>query len=164
MRLASANPLTIADGHHRYETALRYREQPDAPPGADFVLALLYDARSGGLALLPWHRVLASDVDAGALLTSAADWFVVTRCNTWEEVIGGLADAGGPGGVSKSGVFGLWTRAGGALLTVDRVRVESVLDRSQSEALRWLDVSVLSSTLTRMIGKPTESLSADGSL
>ena len=26
--------MTIADGHHRYETALRYRATPGAPPGA----------------------------------------------------------------------------------------------------------------------------------
>ena len=126
------------------------------------MLALLYDARSGGLSLLPWHRVLSGNVDAGGLLASAADWFVVTRCNTSEEVIAAMADIGDPGGAPKSGVFGLWTRAGGALLTVDRERVEGVLDGSQSEDLRWLDVSVLSGTLSRMIGRPTESLSADG--
>ncbi len=164
LRLASANPLTIADGHHRYETALRYGEQPDAPPGADFVLALLYDAHSGGLALLPWHRVLVGDVDGGALMKSAADWFDVTAIKTSDQLMAALADAGGSGGRSRSGVFGLWTRDGGALLTVDRERVEIVLDRSQSEDLRWLDVSVLSSTLSRMIGRPTESLSANGTL
>ena len=164
VRLASSHPVTIADGHHRYETALRYREQPDAPPGSDFVLALLYDAGSGGLALLPWHRVLGGDVDAGALMASVADWFVVTPIKTSEQLMRALADAGASGGASKSGVFGLWTRGGGALLTVDRVRVEGVLDGSKSEDLRWLDVSVLSSTLSRMIGRPTESLSADGTL
>ena len=59
LALAGRGPLTIADGHHRYETALRYHATPGAPPGADSVLALLYDAHSGGLALRPWHRVVA---------------------------------------------------------------------------------------------------------
>ena len=31
LALAGSRPLAIADGHHRYETALRYRDTPDAP-------------------------------------------------------------------------------------------------------------------------------------
>ncbi|MEA2677445.1 MAG: hypothetical protein QOJ81_1586, partial [Chloroflexota bacterium] len=48
---AGRNPLTIADGHHRYETALRYRDTPGHAVDADFVLALLYGAHGGGLSL-----------------------------------------------------------------------------------------------------------------
>ncbi|MEZ4597086.1 MAG: DUF1015 domain-containing protein, partial [Chloroflexota bacterium] len=44
-----AVPLTIADGHHRYETALRYRVERDtrrageSEPAWDYVMALVYD-------------------------------------------------------------------------------------------------------------------------
>jgi uncharacterized protein (DUF1015 family) len=60
-----ASRLYIADGHHRYETALNFRnkqrlEHPEAPPDTAFnyVLMLLVDVRDPGLAILPTHRVL----------------------------------------------------------------------------------------------------------
>jgi uncharacterized protein (DUF1015 family) len=57
-------PVLIADGHHRYETALAYAEEvgggEDAP--ARFTLALLTDLADPGLAVLPTHRVLKAGV------------------------------------------------------------------------------------------------------
>src|SRR5712691_2815395 len=57
--------LYIADGHHRYETALNFRnkqrlDHPEAPPDAAFnyVLMLLVDVRDPGLTILPTHRLL----------------------------------------------------------------------------------------------------------
>lgn len=55
-------PLIIADGHHRYETALRYSREREAPSGGDepfrYVLAYLTDANDAGLTILPTHRLL----------------------------------------------------------------------------------------------------------
>ncbi len=67
--------VVIADGHHRYETALAYRDQRRASAGEeqrasggagarsgaplhDFVLAYLADAYAPGSLLLPIHRVV----------------------------------------------------------------------------------------------------------
>jgi len=51
----------IADGHHRYETALAYRDEvgggPDAPSA--FVMATLVDMNDSGLVILPTHRTVA---------------------------------------------------------------------------------------------------------
>ena len=58
-----SKPLFIADGHHRYETALNYqklRRQQDAPTGQqsyDAVLMLLTALEDPGLTVLPTHRV-----------------------------------------------------------------------------------------------------------
>ena len=58
-------PVVIADGHHRYHTALRYRAErraavgngtPDAPH--DYVLGYFTNARAPGSLLLPIHRIL----------------------------------------------------------------------------------------------------------
>lgn len=160
MALAASGPLTIADGHHRYETALRFRDQPDAPNAADFVLALLYDAHSGGLGLLPWHRVLRGVAEGRVLMDAASEWFVVTPCNSSAELIEALAE----GEPSVPARIGLRTAGGGALLEVDRERVAALLPASASETLRWLDVTVLSSTLSRMIGRAPEELAMDGNL
>jgi uncharacterized protein (DUF1015 family) len=53
-------PLLIADGHHRYETALAYQKEvagEGAP--ADFCLAFITASHDPGLSVLPTHRVLA---------------------------------------------------------------------------------------------------------
>ncbi|MEQ1791938.1 MAG: DUF1015 family protein, partial [Nitrospiraceae bacterium] len=59
-----SKPLFIADGHHRYETALNYqklrRQQAGAPAGQqpyDGVLMLLTSLEDPGLTVLPTHRV-----------------------------------------------------------------------------------------------------------
>jgi uncharacterized protein (DUF1015 family) len=61
-------PIIIADGHHRYETALSFRDERRAqdagPPGAqwrrldNFVLMYLVSAHDPGLVILPTHRVI----------------------------------------------------------------------------------------------------------
>ena len=57
-------PVLIADGHHRYETALAYADEvggdEDAP--TRFTLALLTDMADPALAVLPTHRVLKAGV------------------------------------------------------------------------------------------------------
>ena len=56
--------VLIADGHHRYETALAYAEEAageaDAP--SRFTLALLTDIGDPGLVVLPTHRVMKAGV------------------------------------------------------------------------------------------------------
>lgn len=58
--------LIIADGHHRYETALQYRrertEQDGGQPEALFhnVLAFVTNAEEEGLVILPTHRLIHS--------------------------------------------------------------------------------------------------------
>ncbi len=57
--------LVIADGHHRYETAIAYRDEcrardaaknPDAP--CEFAMMALFNTHSSGLTILPTHRVI----------------------------------------------------------------------------------------------------------
>jgi uncharacterized protein (DUF1015 family) len=56
--------VLIADGHHRYETALAYADEvggaEDAP--SRFTLALLTDVADPGLVVLPTHRVLKAGI------------------------------------------------------------------------------------------------------
>jgi uncharacterized protein (DUF1015 family) len=55
--------LMIADGHHRYATALRHREEMRRRSGAgpwDRIMMLIVDASAEDLPVLPFHRVLTS--------------------------------------------------------------------------------------------------------
>ena len=60
----SGRQLLIADGHHRYETALAYAEEVggDADAPSRFTLALLTEMSDPGLMVLPTHRVLKAGV------------------------------------------------------------------------------------------------------
>jgi uncharacterized protein (DUF1015 family) len=49
-------PLVIADGHHRYETALRYHQE-DGTEESAYVLAALTARADPGLVILPTHRL-----------------------------------------------------------------------------------------------------------
>jgi uncharacterized protein (DUF1015 family) len=57
--------LTIADGHHRYETALTFRRMmreqrgDDLPPGYSSVMMFCTNMASPGLSILPFHRLVS---------------------------------------------------------------------------------------------------------
>lgn len=64
-RLFANRQLFIADGHHRYETALAYREARQAASAGvqsigatDYVMMLLVPVEDPGLVVLPTHRVV----------------------------------------------------------------------------------------------------------
>jgi uncharacterized protein (DUF1015 family) len=64
--LMGSKPIFIADGHHRYETALRYleerraaREASDPEAAANFVLMMLVSMSDPGLVILPTHRLVS---------------------------------------------------------------------------------------------------------
>jgi uncharacterized protein (DUF1015 family) len=64
-------PLLIADGHHRYETAVAFREED---PYAPETFAVLVSSRSPGLEIFPTHRVVDHlDVDVPAERTPVWD-------------------------------------------------------------------------------------------
>lgn len=50
--------LLIADGHHRYETALAYRDENPNDPGAQYVMMTFVNMYSPGVTILATHRVL----------------------------------------------------------------------------------------------------------
>lgn len=73
----------IADGHHRYETALAFREnlgEKDGLIAEDFMMMALCSISDPGLVLLPTHRILKSMPVSGAeLRTRLAEDFEVSE-------------------------------------------------------------------------------------
>jgi uncharacterized protein (DUF1015 family) len=55
--LELGTPLLIADGHHRYETAVAYRREN---PRATHLFGILVSARSPGVEIFPTHRIVQS--------------------------------------------------------------------------------------------------------
>jgi uncharacterized protein (DUF1015 family) len=89
----SERPVVIADGHHRYETALTYRDErraagagsaPDAPH--EWLLVYLANAFAPGSLLLPIHRLVLK----GALPTETG---LRERLPGWDSRTVPIADA-----------------------------------------------------------------------
>lgn len=86
--MAAKMGLIIADGHHRYETALNYRNEmrrqfPDAPANAGFnyCLVSMVSMDDPGLVILPTHRLIhnyTAKTPAEILAAAGAEYFEVT--------------------------------------------------------------------------------------
>jgi uncharacterized protein (DUF1015 family) len=70
----AGHAVSIADGHHRYTTALAYREMREAKGEIgswDGIMAMVAPAEGSGLRVAPYHRLFASGVlDESALTDS----------------------------------------------------------------------------------------------
>ena len=153
--IAGSGPVFIADGHHRYETAIRYRDERrmtrscEEDPAFDYLLMLFLDA-GDQLTVLPTHRVVRGLGDAGAagLPNGLERLFEVTATDV--EALAARFEAAGElaGG---DGRFGLVTRDGAWLLTA-RHDAFAGLVPDGGDAVRALDVSLLAATLDHVLG------------
>jgi len=157
LETAGRAPITIADGHHRYETSLRYRDERRAnktgevDPASDFVLMLFLDTVGQSLTVLPTHRVVRGLGEQGVqrLLERVHSLFepqyVPGRAGL-EAAFASVDSATG-----GEGRMGLWTRNGGAVLRARRDAFEPFLPDG-GQALRRLDVTLLQVALDRLCG------------
>jgi uncharacterized protein (DUF1015 family) len=77
-------PLLIADGHHRYETAVAYREEN---PEATHTFAILVSARAPGLEIFPTHRLVQSVGEVpGETVDAPGDGVTLYRDGTFTHV------------------------------------------------------------------------------
>ena len=150
--LLGPKPVYIADGHHRYETAVAYRDELQAAgklkrddAAANFVLMMLVGMRDPGLVILPTHRLVRglAELDAPWLADLLAENFALETIGrgaeacreTWERIeMEGAQDALGFG-TTADGVWQL------ARLKDPAVMNELVPDHGP--AWRGLGVSIL---------------------
>ncbi len=75
--------LYIADGHHRYETAINYKnyvkENGIHSPGSEYVMMMLSDMGDPGLVVFPTHRLIRDlkDFNSNELLQKCEEYFIV---------------------------------------------------------------------------------------
>ncbi|MFQ5429571.1 MAG: DUF1015 family protein [Phycisphaerae bacterium] len=105
VRLAN-KPIFIADGHHRYETALLYRRQqagegttPRPGDPINFVLAVLSSMEDPGASIQPYFRTVArmphlTANDLQAALSDAFVWTPVSTPDSASDLAALLAEAG----------------------------------------------------------------------
>jgi len=139
--------LIIADGHHRYETALNYREDlrknyPDAPENAGFNyrMVAMVSMSNPGLTILPTHRLIYDypDITGTELLSRAAEYFDIVEVRdriVLEKSMGTTGD--------KIGVIGFVHQGGFYILHLKKPEAMHELAPERVQAWRDLDVSVL---------------------
>jgi uncharacterized protein (DUF1015 family) len=134
--------LLIADGHHRYETALAYAEEAGGLPDAAsrFTLAMLTDIDDPGLEVLPTHRVMK----AGIAVTGGEPKASLEE--TLAAIRGQVA-----AGVYRDGRFRVLPLEGEvAVVELHRQVIDNILGRRSAEdfllytrdaeeAVRWVD-------------------------
>ena len=155
---AAAEPLYIADGHHRYETSLAFKEAFGRDvKGAGGVLAAITWADDAGLLALPTHRLLSGLDPSFTLEEAETRWgeiFHVEYYPVWDDVPAEQIDAlvqqvasSGRAGPSF-GVFGLGQLdLFGILELRGRKPPPDSLPTDRSDAWKSLDVSLLHTLL-----------------
>ncbi|MGD0401182.1 MAG: DUF1015 domain-containing protein [Syntrophobacteraceae bacterium] len=160
-KLTLDKPIFIADGHHRYETALNYRNAfreryGSGNPNAsyEFIMVYLTDMNEPGLTILPTHRLLRNlgDWDCEGLFERAKSYFHVERFESenggelrWKEAIR-------EGGLRKDTTIGFYCKdaAHVYLLTAKRDVVSSLLAQQGTPVqMTTLDVVVLDQVVLR---------------
>jgi uncharacterized protein (DUF1015 family) len=145
--MAPKNNLIIADGHHRYETALNYQEDmqekfPDAPPAAGFNhrMVAMVSMSNPGLTILPTHRLIFDYQKMGSegILKKARAYFNVEKLSSRADLEEKMAP-----GVDHLGKIGFSCQEGFYLLTLNNTKIMESLAPDRVLAWRDLDVSVL---------------------
>jgi uncharacterized protein (DUF1015 family) len=157
--------LLIADGHHRYETALAYRnecrkETGNSDPSAahEFVMMTLIPMESRGLVILPTHRIVHGllDFDRERMLETAGQFFNIDRIDLRSETRSAttlLSQAG-----DKGTAFVAVTRQGPYLLRAKQDAIQNAL-REVPSLQRHLDVVQLHRImLERVLGISEEAI------
>ncbi|HLG66926.1 MAG TPA: DUF1015 domain-containing protein [Acidimicrobiales bacterium] len=128
-RAVAASPVVIADGHHRYQTALAYRDERrragQASTADEQVMALVVELAEDQLHVGPIHRSL-SGLPGGAegALAAFGQWFDLVRAGPSDERT--LAALG------RSGSLALVTTGGAYLLTPTPKALEAAGDSLDS--------------------------------
>ena len=158
--------LYIADGHHRYETALNYRnylrETGKAKEGdaCDYQMMMLVNMEHPGLVVFPTHRIVRDlpDFDCEAIKKACSEYFDIsefTSTSQMQEMLNSEFASG-------HNAFAMYTGDGKWSLMVLKEEYKSVMNEllpDMSEASRQLDVSVLHKLiLEKLMGIDAENM------
>ncbi len=161
--LMRGKAIFIADGHHRYETALNYRNlmrgrHPGGSPRAayEYIMMYLTDMEQDGLTILPTHRLLKNfgSMASGQFIERAREFFDIQRFETanggemkWKKAIES-------GGSREEITIGYYCKQADCVyvLTSKKREVESALEKKGlPPLLHTLDVVVLDQIILRDI-------------
>ena len=152
--MAPKQGLIIADGHHRYETALNFRAEmrqqyPNAPANAgfNFRMVTLVSLDDPGLTILPTHRLMHSysAKTSAQLLSDAAEYFEVLPVADREALDAAMAE-----GSATDRRIGFYD-GGYHLLRFTDPEIMARIEPDRAEEWRMLDVTILHELLIERV-------------
>ena len=156
--------LFIADGHHRYETGLRFRNKliedgviVDDEHPANFIMMFIIDLENSGLVVFPTHRMVTNldSFDTQEALKGIKEYFNVTEIkeNEIDENLCKYQNDKASVFVADDGKFYLLVMKKEAAAKI------SQMNEGKSDAYKGLDVTVLHSlVLENILGIDKENM------
>ncbi|HBF35169.1 TPA: hypothetical protein DDW35_11475, partial [Candidatus Sumerlaeota bacterium] len=152
--------FVIADGHHRYETAVRYAKEMNRlstvkkgeSPAYTYTMAFLVNSCSEGSLILPTHRVLSAElgenVDTAEVLEDLEEYFDVTpiKIDVKKPVAEGTRLMEKLESLAKKGTAFVMLLPGGKgyfLTLKPKTDIRSDMPEELSDEVAALDVSIL---------------------
>lgn len=135
--------LYIADGHHRYETALAYRDEVRNGSGwtgdepENFAMVALIDYDDSGMLVLPFHRMTRADISLTEAHDRLEDIFnLETILGDAEDLTAALEDGEGTaiGLVTEEAMYKMTAR--------DPDELDTLMPQDRSRDWRQLDYSI----------------------
>ncbi|MDE5860188.1 MAG: DUF1015 domain-containing protein [Oscillospiraceae bacterium] len=149
--------LYIADGHHRYETALKFHRQ-QGTESSGYIAMMLVNMENTGLVVFPTHRIVKGleNFNVDSIISECRQYFDISEAPGEERMQAALNQSYKDG--KKS--FAMYTGAGKCYVMTlkDEGAVKKLLP-NMSDAYCGLDVSVLHSlVLERIFGIDKENM------
>ena len=145
----SDKQLFIADGHHRYETGLRFKKEHPECEGAKDIMMFLIDLENDGLVVFPTHRVLRDmEIDFDTFLKNAEEFDVEEGVVTGKDMPS----------------FILVTKNADYTLTLKSFDSMNKVLPDNSEAYRNLDVNILHKLLLEKLGIDSKNMAEQKNL
>ncbi|MFW9932874.1 MAG: DUF1015 domain-containing protein [Candidatus Thorarchaeota archaeon] len=150
--------VIIADGHHRYKTALKLSKENPTLETARYRMLTFVNISNPGLVVLPTHRLIQNldDFDKDILLDKLEEFFTISRFDNKEAMFDMMESQF----QEERHAFGLFMNDDFFYtLTLKDVTIMKNILPESSDELRKLDVSILHALiLDKMLGIDKEKL------
>jgi len=147
-----AGKAYIADGHHRYDTALRYAAEVGGPEGA-WTLGYFTSMDAPGLVVLPYHRIVSQGPSVDEARRALAGKFLVSDAKDVPSAAHAAEHSTMPY------AFALAEPGGRAIVAEALPEAEDLLDAGTPPSLRALDTYFLHrAVLKPLLGIPDEAV------
>ena len=142
--------LVIADGHHRYKTALKYQKNHDGLDSNE-VMVTLVNSKNPGMQIMPTHRIIRGiDLSITDIKKEVAHFFSYSDFYGVEKLLLEMDKAN-----SEKNILGLYHRNSntGLLLEFEAHDLLKSKMSDQSRELRELDTNILHGFLLKEVFK-----------
>ena len=140
--------LVIADGHHRYKTALKYAKN-NFIPGSEKVMVTLVNSKNPGMEILPTHRLIKEkDISIKDIKEKLIKDFNYEECDGVDQLLRKMKKQAG-----KKCTLGLFHKSSNTGLVLNFKSWDSLESKmpNKSKELRELDTNILHSFLLKNV-------------